>query len=238
MVTVFIHGVPDTAHVWDDVRKHLDGYETLAPNLPGFSEPVPAGFECTKEGYVAWLTRYVEALNQPVNLVGHDWGAILVQRTASLRPDLIRGWAVGGGPIDESYEWHSAAKTWQTEGAGERWWASKGPSIMGCAMFAAGVPWRHAFSAGRRIDHRMTSAILTLYRSARFVGREWSPELTKLSSRGLVFWGAKDPFCPPVFGRRLAERTGATFLDLNCGHWTPQQRPADLAAALRGLISS
>ncbi len=237
MVTIFVHGVPDTASVWDNVREQLQDLNTVALRLPGFGASVPEGFGCTKEEYVDWLIRYLGAIREPVNLVGHDWGAILVQRVASLRPDLIRTWAVGGGPVDESYEWHSLAKIWQTEGAGERWWASKSPLVMGFAMCFAGVPWRDAFRAGKRIDETMKSSILSLYRSATCVGEEWSPDLAKLSRRGLIFWGTKDPFCPAIFGRRLADRTGAHFVEMNCGHWPPHQGPRELAAALRQLIS-
>jgi pimeloyl-ACP methyl ester carboxylesterase len=235
MTALFIHGVPDTGAVWNEVRGRIEDFETQAPNLPGFGSPVPAGFGCTKEEYAEWIIRHIETIGRPVDLVGHDWGAILVQRVASIRPDLVHTWAAGGGPVDEDYEWHSNARIWQTEGAGERWWKSKGPLIMGIAMSAAGVPMRNAFAAGKKIDARMKKAILALYRSACQLGDEWSPGLDNLKARGLVFWGAKDPFCPILFGQRLSERTGASFLELDCGHWTPQQRPAALATALRQL---
>ena len=52
----------------------------------------------------------------PVDLVGHDWGSLLVQRVVSLRPDLIRTWACGNGPVDTEYVWHDMAQQWQTPG--------------------------------------------------------------------------------------------------------------------------
>lgn len=233
MKAIFVHGVPDTGLVWDEVRDELDDLESLAPSLPGFGNAAPAGFDFSKEAYFTWITEFIEANHPPVHLVGHDWGGILVQRISAVRPDLVRSWAVGGGPIDAEYEWHHNARIWQTEGAGERWWKSKGTIVMGAAMFAAGVPWRNAFQASRMIDGEMKKAILALYRSARRLGDEWSPDVHKLNGAGLVFWGKKDPFCPILYGRKLSKATGARLLELDCGHWTPQQRPKLLAAALR-----
>jgi pimeloyl-ACP methyl ester carboxylesterase len=89
--------VPDTSQEWDGVRAHLSRTDVITPNLPGFASPVPAGFGATKEEYVAWLIGEIEQLSEPVDLVGHDWGSLLVQRVVSTRPDLIRTWAAGSG---------------------------------------------------------------------------------------------------------------------------------------------
>ncbi|MET7727663.1 alpha/beta fold hydrolase [Streptomyces mirabilis] len=48
MPAVFVHGVPDTHHVWDDVRDHRTRTDVLALALPGFGSPVPEGFTATK----------------------------------------------------------------------------------------------------------------------------------------------------------------------------------------------
>jgi len=56
-----------------------------------------------------------------VDLVGHDWGSLLVQRVASTRPDLVRSVACGGAAVDRSYPWHPLAQVWQTPGEGERY---------------------------------------------------------------------------------------------------------------------
>ena len=95
MPAVLVHGVPDTAQLWDGVRAHLSRTDIVTPGLPGFATPVPPGFTATKEAYVDWLIAQIEAIGEPVDLVGHDWGSLLVQRVVSLRPDLIRTWAAG-----------------------------------------------------------------------------------------------------------------------------------------------
>src|SRR5687768_14742801 len=93
MPAILVHGVPDTQHVWDGVRRHLTRSDVEAWNLPGFGAERPAGFGSTKEEYADWLIERLERIGEPVDLVGHDWGCILTLRVASLRPDLVRTWA-------------------------------------------------------------------------------------------------------------------------------------------------
>src|SRR4051794_38934501 len=120
MPAVFVHGVPDTAAMWDPLIGAIDRTDVHAVALPGFGAPTPAGWDATKESYAAWLESEIETFGEPVDLVGHDWGAILAQRVASTRPDLVRTFACGSGPLDTTYEWHNVAQLWQTPEVGEQ----------------------------------------------------------------------------------------------------------------------
>ncbi|MET7782149.1 alpha/beta fold hydrolase [Streptomyces mirabilis] len=130
MPAVFVHGVPDTHHVWDNVRDHLTHTDVLALALPGFGSPVPQGFTATKEGYVEWIIARLEDIGSPVDLVGHDRGCALTARAASLRPDLVRTWAGGDASISGAVEWHDLGKIWQTPDVGEQWMAPL-PRVLG-----------------------------------------------------------------------------------------------------------
>ena len=114
MPAVFVHGVPDTARVWDPLIAATGRADAIALALPGFGAPTPDGWTASKESYAAWLEAGLVEIGEPVDLVGHDWGALLSQRVASVRPDLIRTLAVGSGPLEEEYEWHAMAQAWQT----------------------------------------------------------------------------------------------------------------------------
>jgi pimeloyl-ACP methyl ester carboxylesterase len=114
MPVIFVHGVPDTERVWRKVIARIERRDVVALRLPGFGCPVPPGFEATKEAYAGWPVEQIASHGQPVDLVGHDWGAILALRAASLRPDCVRSWATGGAPLDPDYVWHQAAQAWQT----------------------------------------------------------------------------------------------------------------------------
>jgi pimeloyl-ACP methyl ester carboxylesterase len=233
MPAVFVHGVPDTYRMWDRLRSHLKRTDVVAVALPGFGVPLPDGFAATKEAYVEWLIDEVERIGGPVDLVGHDWGSLLVQRLVSLRPDLIRTWACGDGPVDVEYVWHDLAQQWQTPGVGEQIMEALTPEAMVEGLVTAGVPREYAVESTRHIDATMRDVILRLYRSAVNVGREWQPDVEKITRPALVLWSKDDPYVAPVFAERLAARVGGELVLLErCGHWWPLERPADAAAAL------
>lgn len=211
----------------------------IAVDLPGFGCDIPAGFGCTKEEYVDWLVARVEEVGEPVDIVGHDWGSILVTRLVSVRPDLVRTWAAGGGPIDETYVWHQVAQMWQTPGLGEQVMQQMTPEALHEAFVRDGMPDDIAKEIAARVDERMKAAILPLYRSAVEVGKEWAPDLKPVGRPGRIIWGESDPYVAPKFGQRMAERTGVEFVAFEgCGHWWPVQEAAKTVEALERLWGS
>lgn len=236
MPAIFVHGVPDTHYLWDGVLSHLSQGDTQAVSLPGFAVDAPDGFGSTKEEYVDWLIGELERIGEPVDLVGHDWGALLTERVVCLRPDLVRTWAAGGGALDEAYEWHPVAKMWQTPGQGEQVMQAMTPDVMAQVYIAEGVPEELARQFAARMDDRMKAAILPLYRSAVGVWEEWSPDVDSVERPGLVIWGKDDPFGPMDLAQRMAKRTGAKFLAFEgCSHWWPVQRSKETAEALESF---
>lgn len=220
MPVVFVHGVPDTERVWKALIERLGRKDAMTVSLPGFGCPLPAGFRPTKEGYVEWLGRELSAIPGPLDLVGHDWGGMLVLRNVCLRPDLARTWAVGAAVIDPDYEWHETAQMWQTPELGEQLMAAATGEAIAAGLVGAGVAPADAEEASRHVDDAMKQCILALYRSAANVGVEWSADLSRATAPGVVLWGENDPFASPRFGARLAANTGARFVSFpGCGHW-------------------
>jgi pimeloyl-ACP methyl ester carboxylesterase len=235
MPAFFVHGVPETHHLWDGVRQHLSRKDIIAPDMPGFGNDPPVGFSSTKEEYLDWLMGEVEMAGEPVDIVGHDWGALLVERLVSVRPDLVRTWVAGGGAIDETYTWHPAAQTWQTPGQGEAFMQGMTGEAIVPIFVADGIPEEAARDVASRIDDQMKAAILPLYRSAVKVGEEWGPDLDSVKKPGMLIWGEKDQYMQPEFAKRLASRTGAELVLLPGGHWWPLQFPKETAEALERL---
>ena len=235
MPAVFVHGVPDTNRVWHAVIARLDRDDVLALSLPGFGSEIPVGFDCTKDAYCDWLRAELRRIDGPIDLVGHDWGGLLVVRAVSLEPTLVRTWTAGGAPLDPQYEWHKAAQLWQTPGVGEQVMEKLTPEVLASALVAAGVPQADAAGAAEHLDPTMKRSILALYRSAIHVGSEWVANLSKIQARGLVLWGERDPYAAPIFGSRLASRTNARFVPFSgCSHWWQLERPDDVAKQLEG----
>ena len=69
MTVVFVHGVPNTAAVWDPVRSLLSDRDTIAVHLPGFGCDSPDGFTGTRYAYRDWLIDQLEQMDGPVDLV-------------------------------------------------------------------------------------------------------------------------------------------------------------------------
>jgi pimeloyl-ACP methyl ester carboxylesterase len=236
MPAVFVHGVPETHHIWDGIRGKLSRKDTVAVSLPGFGTELPEGFACAKEDYLAWLIAEVEAVGEPVDIVGHDWGALLTERLATVRPDLVNTWAAGGGAIDEAYTWHQIAQMWQTPGLGEQVMAGFTEDALVAAIAPEGVPEGKAREMAKRVDDRMKAAVLPLYRSAVNVGKEWGPDLDGMQRPGLLIWGGKDPYMGLEFAQRMAKRTNAQIVVLeDVGHWWPLQAPDRAAEALEAF---
>jgi pimeloyl-ACP methyl ester carboxylesterase len=187
---------------------------------------------------VGWIIGELEKEDRPADLVGHDWGCILVARVASLRPDLVRTWAAGSAPVSAAYVWHAVAKIWQTPTEGEKWMAELDPAVFAALLATYKVPIHLALETAARMDATMKDSILRLYRSAVQVGQEWEPDLSKASSPGFVFWGLSDTDCPIEFADRLGAATGSEVLHMPCGHWPVLEMPAQLASALERHWSS
>lgn len=239
MPAVLVHGVPETPAIWDPLRLHLGRSDVVALQLPGFGQAIPAGFGATKEEYVAWLVKELEGLQSegPVDLVGHDWGGGFAVRVVSTRPDLVRSWvtdAAGVGDVD--FEWHEVAKIWQTPGAGEAFFEQQlaQPVEKRASVFERfGVPREEAVAMAASVDRAMADCILSLYRSAVHVGRDWGPQFSDIPSPGLVVVPVEDPFLSADAARAGATRAGARLAELSgLGHWWMLQDPARGAAML------
>lgn len=243
MTAILVHGVPETSAVWDGVLAELrpEGAEDVrAPDLPGFTGPAREGFPATKEAYLEWLTAEVEAVGEPVDLVGHDWGGILVARLALTRPELIRTWATDALAIlDPEAGWHDLARLWQTPGEGEKFMADleQMPDDQRAGMLAgAGMPETYAQRAAADSNPDMNRSILALYRSADTVNHEWGGDAEASERPGLAILAPGDPFASAQFTRRQAQRLGLDLHELDgLGHWWLVEDPQCGARMLREL---
>jgi pimeloyl-ACP methyl ester carboxylesterase len=244
---LFLHGVPDSPAIWRPLLAALDLGDTpvALPALPGFTGPLPAGFPATKEAYADWAVGQAEALvavHGPIDIVGHDWGALIAQRVAMLRPDLIRSWAVSNAVIDPEYRGHRIAQIWNTPVLGEIFMALSKPGKLAGGLAAQGMPADIAHEeAVQWANKDKRRAILKLYRSAKGLSFEhdWARDIDKLPANGALIWGEGDPYVELSVAQRFAAKTGTplTVID-RAGHWAIAERPAEVAVALRRFWAS
>ncbi|MFN3607688.1 MAG: alpha/beta fold hydrolase [Hyphomonas sp.] len=238
---LFVHGVPDTPLLWEPLVAALgltpDDY--LAPALPGFGTGKPPGFGSTKDEYASWLIAQMEAAGGPVHIVGHDWGALLTLRVASLRPDLVKSWCVTNAVIDPEYSGHRTARMWATPLLGEFVMLNmrnKARLIEG--LVQGGMPRELAELEAPHIDKQMRQSILSLYRSAiglRFSGH-WVEDLAHLPEHGQLFWGENDPYVELPVAERFSKRHDVPLhVERGTGHWACHDHAENFAEVLNAL---
>jgi pimeloyl-ACP methyl ester carboxylesterase len=246
MPIVLVHGNPETAAIWDDVRAHLGRDDVVALSPPGFGAPVPDGFGATADEYMAWLIAELERLAPPIDLVGHDWGGGHVCRAVAARPDLVRSWATDiAGCFDPEYVWHERAQVWQTPGAGEAAIEQQlaVPAADRIAFFEGlGMSRAAAEHIVAAFSPEMGRCILALYRSAAQPRMaEWGAALEPLRSRpGLVIIPTEDHYTGgEALARRTAERVGARVAVLSgLRHWWMCEDPRRGADTLSTFVDS
>jgi pimeloyl-ACP methyl ester carboxylesterase len=235
MPAVFVHGVPETAAVWQPLVDCLERDDVVLLSLPGFGSPLPDGFVATKESYAQWLADQLAGLDA-IDLVTHDWGALLSLRVLADRPANVRSWVSDMGDLSADFKWHDTARTWQTPGDGEAFMDGFiGASLADRAalLMAVGVPESGATAMAERLDRTMGDAILTLYRSATDIGNEWGPGIDSIGSPGLLVESMQDPFRSADRVKRLATRTGAAVVPLpDAGHFWMLESPEPIAAII------
>ncbi len=240
MTVVFVHGNPETEALWGPLVDALGRDDVARLSPPGFGSPLPDDFPATYLDYRDWLEGELEGFDEPIDLVGHDWGGAHVVNVVMHRPELVRSWASDGvGLFDADYVWHDLAQVWQTAGDGEQLVDTMlGGTVQDRAeqMGALGIPPDIATSIAAAQGPEMGRAILSLYRSARQPAMaEAGRSLEAAAVRpGLSLLATDDHYMgSDELRRRAAERAGAqTEVLEGLGHWWMVQDPARGAAAL------
>lgn len=240
---VLVHGVPETAALWNKVRAELR-HDSVALSLPGFGCARPEGFAATKDAYARWLVAQLEAYDEPVDLVGHDWGALLAYRVVSTRSDLLRSWItdVGNGAHPDA-TWHTFARTWQTPGDGEQYFER----VLATPVERSARAFE-GFHLGRDdartiaswCDATMATCILDLYRSATpNIYADWGDLFGPTSVPGLILHAKLDVFGNEARSREVAATFGARHeLLRGVGHWWALEDPRQAASVIDAFVDS
>lgn len=237
-----VHGFPDRAEMWRGVASRLRaaGRRTIAVDLPGFGESSAPDERAryrgdrVLEGLAAVLSTL--GVREPVDVVGHDWGAYMSWLMCLARPDLVRrhvAISVGHPRAFVLAGWDQKRRSnymllWQMRGISER------------ALSADGFRRFRAFTAGQHPDietvvedlsrpGRLTAG-LNWYRANYLpaVWRRWP----RCSVPTLGIWPSADRFLGEEqmvnSGRYMTAEWKYERLD-GVGHWAPLQAPGQVA---------
>lgn len=240
MTLVLVHGNPETDAVWSPLVDALGHTDVVRLSPPGFGAPLPGGFSATYLAYRDWLVDELEGMDQPVDLVGHDWGGGHVVNVVMHRPELVRSWASDVvGLFDRDYLWHDMAQGFQTAEVGEQLVAMMHDGSIeqrAQQLVTFGIPAEVSTSFAAAQGPEMSRAILALYRSARQPAlADAGQALENAAARpGLALLATADTFVgTEEMQRRAAGRAGARTEVLDgLGHWWMLEDPVAGAAAL------
>jgi pimeloyl-ACP methyl ester carboxylesterase len=246
VTAVFVHGFPETKEVWEPLVKIVDR-DAVAVALPGFGSPRPPGFSGTKDAYADWLAETLNGFHEPVDVVGHDVGALLTLRVATAFDVPARSWAVDVAEIfHPRFAWPERVRALQKRGVGEdmlraaREAGPDDPQSIVSRLIGAGVPSDMAGVMASAHDEVMSRCILDFYRSATpSVGAEWWKDVTgPTRSQGLVLL-LPDPPEIEAMALEVAERLGAQTARLGeLNHCWMAEAPAVVADVLERFWSS
>jgi pimeloyl-ACP methyl ester carboxylesterase len=238
---VLLHGFPDRASLWREVTPSIveAGHRAIAPDLRGFGRsPAPKGrtayrIDLLVEDVVAMLDTL--GVDEPVDLVGHDWGALLGWAVCLAHPERIRSYvalsvghprAYTRGGIRQKLK-GTYVFAWQVPRLTEAWLSADG--FRRFRSFERSHPDPDVFVEDMARPGRLTAG-LNWYRANLVTAftRRWA----RCRVPTLGVWGSED--------RYLAEdqmRDSALVMDAawryrrldGAGHWLPLERPREVA---------
>jgi pimeloyl-ACP methyl ester carboxylesterase len=236
MTVVFVHGVLQTGEVWDMLRAHLDD-DSIAVSLPGIGGPLPPGFGASKDEFADWLRATLQEIAGPIDLVGHDWGALLALRIATAFSLPLRSWCVDAAHgFHPDYNWPRSVRIALRDRSLDPW-LHDGPA----RLVRLGVTPSLAQSMAAAHTQQTSASLLALYRSALpNVHADWGPAASgPTDAPGLVIVAAADPYGDEALAVEIAHRLGARTVRFDAlGHAWMVEDARLVAAALQRFWSS
>src|SRR5690348_13611425 len=100
-LVLMLHGFPDTAHTWDDLRPRIaaKGYRAVSPFMRGYHPTAIPDRDVDQETLTRDVLALIEALGaSEAVVIGHDWGAPGAYGAAALGPERVTKLFVVGIP--------------------------------------------------------------------------------------------------------------------------------------------
>jgi pimeloyl-ACP methyl ester carboxylesterase len=245
-LVLLLHGFPDTAHTWDDLRPKLAarGFRAVSPWTRGYAPTEVPARDADLETLARDALALIEALGEKkAILVGHDWGGATTYAAAALAPDKVEKAVVVGIPHPASIT-PSPVAVWKVRhfflyklpGASARFakhdfaalpriYKRWSPAWTPPASEFDGV--RKAFSDPKSLD-----AAFGYYRQLRFRPQPFFRQ--KIGVPTIVFAGLDDEIVKPDDYRRGKRMFTSDFVveEMRGGHFMHREFPEEFAEKL------
>lgn len=258
---VLVHGWPDSAAMWDPVARQLDDtFHVVTLDMPGVGRaPAPTGVPhpYRLDQLARALDTVIEGMtvDQPVHLVGHDWGGVLGWRylmTPELGDRLASFTTLSGPSLDHmglllrrSVEDRRLARI----AAGQliRSWYTLVLSVpvLRTALWRLGGASALRWVMRRGEDMRgypgndlahNAAATVPLYRS-NIAARLCAPTVREIRVPVHVIVAERDRFVSPAVMRSLDRWVpDLEVSDIDAGHWAPRSHPDTVASLITAWV--
>jgi pimeloyl-ACP methyl ester carboxylesterase len=250
LAVVLLHGIPGSGASWASVAARLTRrHRVLIPDLIGFGESSRSSDADVlhAKGQAEALLQGLDALSvHRAVLVGHDFGgpvalalwALSHNRVAGL--DLLSTNAFTDTPIP----FPLSTTTWPIVGGLARKVLFSSGSLRMMLRQGVGKPSVTIDPVAAVGDRDQARAIATIFSaSLTRLAELYGPieqSLSTVSVPAFVAWGDCDPFFSVEQGRRTARAIAGSRFDVfeGAGHFLPEERPAEVAALVAGLVAT
>lgn len=219
------------------------GYRALTYDHRGTTDAFAPDGPWRFADLVADAARLVqEAAGEPCHLVGSSLGALVAQRLAVLRPDLVRSITLLGT--------RSRTPAFTAALAGANAGAARSGEVP--VDYAAAATMTQLFSPATLLDDRFAKEWLDLMTLRPIRGDgiarqylatltvdDWADELSAIDCPTLVVGFPFDTVMPPALGREVADAIdGARYEEVpDCGHFGFLERPTEVNTLLLGFLA-
>jgi len=243
---VLLHGLPGDRDTWAKVAPLLSAHRRLViPDLLGFGSSDALRPDQHAEQEARAVLALLDALGiDRVDLVGHDFGGPTALWMWRLAPGRIASLALLATNAFRDTPIPGFLKLARVPVVGDALFhvLFSRPGLLMMWLQATGDRAAYPLREYRRILRSSVGVRSTrevFLRSLRMLERlyvEVEQAVGTVTVPRLVIWGDLDPFFALREGERLARQMNAPLQVLSgCGHFLPQERPAEVAALLHRL---
>ncbi|MGA0599623.1 haloalkane dehalogenase [Caulobacter sp. KR2-114] len=247
---LLMHGEPSWSYLYRHVIPRLTamGHRAIAPDLVGFgrSDKPAARGDYTYERHVAWMSRWLEAMDlQGAVLFCQDWGGLIGLRLVAAFPERFAGVVVAntglptGNPVSEAFMgWLNFSQTVPQLPVGMIIAGGTARSLSDAERAAYDAPFPdESYKEGARqfpalVPITPQHGSVAENQAAWTVLEGWTkPFVTAFSDADPVTKGGE-----AVFQARVPGTRGQPHVTLPGGHFLQEDCPAEIAATLDALI--
>lgn len=230
-----IHGLGGSSNVWTPIAGALEGFQRIAPDLPGSARSELPEAPLSVEALAQSMALLVRALGlNSVHVVAHSLGTIVAQHLAVANPQLVSSLALFGplaAPPDAARAGIRARAQVARKGAAGMQDIADA-IVQGATSKETKADRPVVLAAVRELIMRQSSEGYA--QSCEALASAQSAPLETISVPVLLVTGDQDGVAPAANVEAMANRlvSASTVVLQDCGHWATLEQPQRCVQAL------